>query len=52
MAEGHGGGWCVSRGFQPPRAGFHQRCPLLNQGGELRLVLMSVHGLITDMSRR
>ena len=23
MAEGRGG-WCVSRGFQPPRSGFHQ----------------------------
>jgi len=28
MAEGHGRGWWVLCGFQPPRAGFHQRCPL------------------------
>ena len=40
MAEGHGRGWCVSCGFQPPRAGFHQRCPSLPKEGSLGLLLV------------
>jgi hypothetical protein len=31
MAEGHGWGGAPPVGFQPPRAGFRQRCPSLSK---------------------
>ena len=41
MAAGLGWGWCVPRGFQPPRAGLLPALPLLVQGGEFCRPLMS-----------